>query len=87
MGKNNKIAWYDLVRRFKSPTPQFWKAVRTKMLTLSIALGALGVGLQDIEGFKPWVYEIAKYIIRIGAIIPLVIAFVASFTVKNDPVE
>ena len=84
MGQENTIRWWELWARFHAPTPQFWKAVRLKMLGLAIALGALGTGLQDVEGLNENIYLIAKYTVRIGAIIPVVIAFVASFTVDTS---
>lgn len=83
MGKQNKITIKELWDRFHSPTPQFWKAIRTKMLALSAALAALGGGLELIEGLWPWVYTVAEYMIKIGAVAPLLIAFVASFTVES----
>lgn len=87
MGKENKITWKNLVARFKAPTPQFWKAMRLKMLALAVALGALGTGLQDIEGLGVDIYTFAKYIVRIGALIPLAIAFLSSFAIQKDNTE
>lgn len=87
MGKENHISFKTLLARFHAPTPQFWIAVRTKMLALAVGLGALGTGIQDIDGLTDNIYLFAKYTVRIGAVIPLVIAFIASFTVDTTKIQ
>jgi hypothetical protein len=50
---------------------------------MSGALAALGTGLMSIEGMPEYVNFFAEYAVKIGAVAPLLVAFVASLTVET----
>ena len=74
----------ELWDRFHAPTPIFWKKVRTKMLIMSASLAGLGAGLMNVSDLPEWVNLFAEYSIKIGAVAPLLVAFMASLTVDNS---
>lgn len=80
-----KITWKLLVERFTSPTPAFWRKVRKRLLQFAGSCGTLGGGLLTVDGLPEWLNITASYLVQIGFVGPLIIAFVVSFTCEDKP--